>query len=1123
MAKKESFPSLASLKETFLSPTLRGLDLTPTPASRSLHDDTMLTSPRDDPDHVLRSTFSSDPSLNRNKRSTSIITNPYEGYERPPTDDLLFRNKGRVRSGRQSRYSPTSSMKRGKAERLLKEHGSPPGIRVTAGGRIVPDGLPQLSSTRFNSSAGQGKYATHSAYPRLIPEYMANSAALHQLNNCIVEVGNGMLCQVIDGQLRQVGFAGSPLTLYAPPADGASAAAMSHLAAFNTQTSLYPGSYQAPMSATMPPTPQSPFAPSENFPVNASGPMEGPTLKQLRVLEGVHAQLEADLKALDRNEVLNRAALTSANKADIVRQRVELTNRLDESRRSIISMKEVLGLKSPTDMGSAKQPSRASVKPFVAGQSTGYQNFPMTPVTPYYFNGQSTFPPLDSSDVENAQYPGFMPVWPQYEQSFTQPIPQFASTEANMFQPFEAQTSHMNGNQLQQRPVNVGLGIKEGGAKPSAVNASVKQMQPPAAGSINLDGVAHQPRRSHALQIKDPNNTVKQSALDPASPVYQPRSATASKHQPGQPSADLSDCVPSSALTALVDNLVSSPPQHGHPVLTIGDKGRGHSRHDDSRFHGDGTEGTDESGGFQTSGSSATTGDFFPHDTHHHSANKYSFNARDNTTDLSAWMRNRGEADTSEHATTPLRAPTKFVFGDSPDDKGPLLSNAEDIKLVQAGTEGFSQSSGGSTVTYSPKREKSEGSSKPTFDVDCANPSDNNATTTAVSTPRKHRPANIITPKSLHTTGIQPSARHMPTPSESEAYLAGYALGFRQELVGDSTNAEYRQGYRDGLIHACTHPKSSSSTSSKTHPSQSDMRATHGDRTKVGPSPFHLSRSRTSSMQPVAMPGVPDNSYANSPENQSYDENIDESPSKHTKGGSTPSGRFSMELRQMGTQTSSHGSRSHQGDQASPLAKQYSGNQIRNPGQGGSTHNKKDDQVSIRTSAQPSTFEQQRYPAKSKTSVASSSNHARGWFPQYDGSAEDDEDDQKLGAGRDPSPAQSPTKPSGLNKGKGKASARSSPVKQVSRSSSPAKKASAAVAKLTGMSNPKHTRDVFSDSEQSVNTSASEKDPAKMSSPEKANWRAKWNKRFEDIKKKEQKEIDEYKKNNPLPPHGRHS
>ncbi|PVI08417.1 hypothetical protein DM02DRAFT_665765 [Periconia macrospinosa] len=45
--------------------------------------------------------------------------------------------------------SPSPSIKRGKAERLLKEHGSPPGMRVTAGGRIVPSDLPPLNNVRY--------------------------------------------------------------------------------------------------------------------------------------------------------------------------------------------------------------------------------------------------------------------------------------------------------------------------------------------------------------------------------------------------------------------------------------------------------------------------------------------------------------------------------------------------------------------------------------------------------------------------------------------------------------------------------------------------------------------------------------------------------------------------------------------------------------------------------------------------------------------------------------------------------------------------------------------------------------------------------------------------------------
>lgn len=68
-------------------------------------------------------------------RSSSTATNPYE--ENLANEGSYRGGKSRSRSGKQSKWSPTASMRRAKAEHLLKAHGSPPGIRVTAGGRIV--------------------------------------------------------------------------------------------------------------------------------------------------------------------------------------------------------------------------------------------------------------------------------------------------------------------------------------------------------------------------------------------------------------------------------------------------------------------------------------------------------------------------------------------------------------------------------------------------------------------------------------------------------------------------------------------------------------------------------------------------------------------------------------------------------------------------------------------------------------------------------------------------------------------------------------------------------------------------------------------------------------------------
>ena len=91
----------------------------------------------------------------------------------------------RERPGRCDRYQagksrrPTPSVQQRKAEKLIKEHGSPPGIRVTAGGRIVqtmftPTGSPAMPKAKgndfqHNEMADEFMYPPNVAlYPPLI-------------------------------------------------------------------------------------------------------------------------------------------------------------------------------------------------------------------------------------------------------------------------------------------------------------------------------------------------------------------------------------------------------------------------------------------------------------------------------------------------------------------------------------------------------------------------------------------------------------------------------------------------------------------------------------------------------------------------------------------------------------------------------------------------------------------------------------------------------------------------------------------------------------------------------------------------------------------------------------------
>ncbi|KAF2661428.1 hypothetical protein K491DRAFT_619611 [Lophiostoma macrostomum CBS 122681] len=96
-------------------------------------------------EHVLR------PSVSANAIGTGQPDKPFRPATTTPGVSLANTNL--------KKPSPSPSIKRGKAERLLKEHGSPPGLRVTAGGRIVPSDLPPL---RFGNNNNNNNIKPHS-------------------------------------------------------------------------------------------------------------------------------------------------------------------------------------------------------------------------------------------------------------------------------------------------------------------------------------------------------------------------------------------------------------------------------------------------------------------------------------------------------------------------------------------------------------------------------------------------------------------------------------------------------------------------------------------------------------------------------------------------------------------------------------------------------------------------------------------------------------------------------------------------------------------------------------------------------------------------------------------------
>jgi hypothetical protein len=90
--------------------------------------------------------------------------------------------------------SPSPSVKRGKAEALLKEHGSPPGLRVTAGGRIVPSDLPPLGGPRYPYGSLKGHSSTRVSPALAFPTQSIPDFLKHPFGNAVVYDSIGQPC-----------------------------------------------------------------------------------------------------------------------------------------------------------------------------------------------------------------------------------------------------------------------------------------------------------------------------------------------------------------------------------------------------------------------------------------------------------------------------------------------------------------------------------------------------------------------------------------------------------------------------------------------------------------------------------------------------------------------------------------------------------------------------------------------------------------------------------------------------------------------------------------------------------------------------------------------------------------
>ncbi|KAF2089055.1 hypothetical protein K490DRAFT_64264 [Saccharata proteae CBS 121410] len=434
----------------------------------------LLITPAPSTEHVLRPTASASNVALRsgtstaafrarsgNARSSSATTNPFltAPANVAPVDNSLLSKK---------KVSPTPSIKRNKAAKLLKEHGSPPGLRVTAGGRIVPNDLPHLSSPQLNYSGLNGRNSDATAHASPVQSFnsMSYIGAPGEMST-ILGTANDMMAQ--HGKQLSQGYAGPAV--------------------------FTPDNYQffAPGQV---PAPGFPMFPQPS-PINAAQPQPMNTNTKLQCYRQEHEKLIAHRKQLERSLVVNEGTITPQARQTMIEDKIRMTTEADKLRREIKQLEDLM--KTSEKPGKAA-PAEGETKPAV---------------------GSSSFPPyMLQPDHVALQMQGMFNPFGGYGQ-FVNPMIA-AMVHAPEFQP---STMPLATPSMAPPPVPT---VYTANAHPGVAQQRSNVSLDTAAQSPNESTSASRARRSHAVEIKDPRSVqsevkTKRSSLNPTSPTYQPQ------------------------------------------------------------------------------------------------------------------------------------------------------------------------------------------------------------------------------------------------------------------------------------------------------------------------------------------------------------------------------------------------------------------------------------------------------------------------------------------------------------------------------------------------------------------------------------------------------------------------
>nr|POE72287.1 37s ribosomal protein s19, mitochondrial [Quercus suber] len=241
----------------------------------------------------------------------------------PILGEIAANNQQIVRTGPygRTRRSPTPSLKRKKVEAIVRAHGSPTHVRVTAGGRIVPSEQSPLCHPRYGYSA----IKTNGGLIKFAPNHPMGKSQWTQAtqNGFVAQDADGRLCQIVDGTILPLKEIEGALQLYMPaPNLNVTQRTSSIIAA--SQSHGLQGGVETPM--TLP----------SGDPI-----MPKPSVQaQINALELEYCKLDRELKDVDKTEVMHGRTMGKMAKDALISKRRELVTTLDNVRKAMKSLKQ---------------------------------------------------------------------------------------------------------------------------------------------------------------------------------------------------------------------------------------------------------------------------------------------------------------------------------------------------------------------------------------------------------------------------------------------------------------------------------------------------------------------------------------------------------------------------------------------------------------------------------------------------------------------------------------------------------------------------------------------------------------------------------------------------------------